>query len=31
MVFGTELEDTTELEAALQAAGYPVYWKLKNE
>ena len=31
MVFGTELEDTTELEAALQAAGYPIYWKLKNE
>ena len=31
MVFGTALEDTSELEAALQAAGYPVYWKLKIE
>lgn len=30
MVFGTELEDTTELEMALAAAGYPVTYKLKN-
>jgi len=30
MVFGTDLADTTELEMALAAAGYPVTYKLKN-